>query len=241
MFGQPNPSCPPWLPQAMHKLLQEYTQGHLPWVERFEVCVHMHTCSLTVVSQLFTTPWTIVHQAPLSMKFSWQECWSGLPIPPPELSSQLRDQTRVSCIGRWILYLWVTWEAQKVGSCCQTKSLNSPKLYSPFLNVASLQQTLEFISNVISDCASETVVKVVRQIPSAPYSIFPKISIVGAFLLIQRKQLRNCVPSYFSREGDRRETQSLCVYVGKRGRGRRAVSDNLTIHKAGIWSATASS
>ena len=47
MFGQPNPSCPPWLPQAMHKLLQEYMQGHLPWAEGLEVHVHAHTCSLT--------------------------------------------------------------------------------------------------------------------------------------------------------------------------------------------------
>ena len=29
------------------------------------------------------TPWTIARQAPLSMEFSRQECWSGLPFPPP--------------------------------------------------------------------------------------------------------------------------------------------------------------
>ena len=29
--------------------------------------------------RLFATPWTVVYQAPLSMGFSWQECWSGLP------------------------------------------------------------------------------------------------------------------------------------------------------------------
>ena len=29
------------------------------------------------------TLWTIVHQAPLSVGFSRQECWSGLPCPPP--------------------------------------------------------------------------------------------------------------------------------------------------------------
>ena len=29
------------------------------------------------------TPWTVAHQAPLSMGFSWQEYWSGLPFPPP--------------------------------------------------------------------------------------------------------------------------------------------------------------
>ena len=30
------------------------------------------------------TPWTVAHQAPLSMGFSRQEYWSGLPFPPPE-------------------------------------------------------------------------------------------------------------------------------------------------------------
>ena len=33
--------------------------------------------------QLFVTLWTIAHQAPLSMGFSRQEYWSGLPCPPP--------------------------------------------------------------------------------------------------------------------------------------------------------------
>ena len=30
------------------------------------------------------TPWTVASQAPLSMEFSRQEYWSGLPFPPPE-------------------------------------------------------------------------------------------------------------------------------------------------------------
>ena len=29
------------------------------------------------------TPWTIAHQAPLSMEFARQESWSGLPCPTP--------------------------------------------------------------------------------------------------------------------------------------------------------------
>ena len=32
---------------------------------------------------LFVTPWTVARQAPLSMGFSRQEYWSGLPCPPP--------------------------------------------------------------------------------------------------------------------------------------------------------------
>ena len=33
--------------------------------------------------RLFATPWTVAYQAPLSMRFSRQECWSGLPFPSP--------------------------------------------------------------------------------------------------------------------------------------------------------------
>jgi len=35
------------------------------------------------VLQVFATPWTVAHQTPLSVGFSRQECWSGLPCPPP--------------------------------------------------------------------------------------------------------------------------------------------------------------
>jgi len=33
--------------------------------------------------RLFATLWTVAHQAPLSMGFSRQEYWSGLPLPTP--------------------------------------------------------------------------------------------------------------------------------------------------------------
>ena len=33
--------------------------------------------------RLFATPWTVGCQAPLSMEFSTQEYWSGLPFPTP--------------------------------------------------------------------------------------------------------------------------------------------------------------
>ena len=43
-----------------------------------------HACMLSCFSHvwLFATLWTIAHQAPLSMGFSRQEYWSGLPCPP---------------------------------------------------------------------------------------------------------------------------------------------------------------
>ena len=45
----------------------------------------MYVCVLSHFShvQLFATPWTVARQAPLSMGFSRQEPWSGLPFPSP--------------------------------------------------------------------------------------------------------------------------------------------------------------
>ena len=49
-------------------------------VASLTVCV----LSNSVMSELFATPWTVAHQAPLSLGFSRQECWSELPFPSPE-------------------------------------------------------------------------------------------------------------------------------------------------------------
>ena len=46
-------------------------------------CVYVYACPLSSI-QLFATPWTVAFQAPLSMGFSRQEYWSGLPFPSPE-------------------------------------------------------------------------------------------------------------------------------------------------------------
>ena len=43
----------------------------------------MHACCRFSRVQLFAILWTVALQAPLSMRFSRQEYWSGLPCPPP--------------------------------------------------------------------------------------------------------------------------------------------------------------
>ena len=47
-----------------------------------ETHIHLRACMLSHV-QLYATPRTVAHQAPLSMGFSRQEYWSGLPFPSP--------------------------------------------------------------------------------------------------------------------------------------------------------------
>ena len=55
---------------------------------------HMHGCVLSCFSHvwLFATPWTVAYQAFLSMGFSRQGYWSGLPCPPQEDLSDPRVQ-----------------------------------------------------------------------------------------------------------------------------------------------------
>ena len=59
------------------------------------MCCAILSCFSCV--RLFVTVWTVAHQAPLSMGFSRQEYWSGLPRPPPgTFPSQVLNP--VSCI-----------------------------------------------------------------------------------------------------------------------------------------------
>ena len=48
--------------------------------------------------QCFETLWTVAHQAPLSMGFSRQEYWSGLPCPPPGDLLNRGIEPKASCI-----------------------------------------------------------------------------------------------------------------------------------------------
>ena len=64
--------------------------------------------------QLFATPWTVAHQAPLSMGFSRREYWSGLPfLPPgdlPDPGIQSASLTSPASAGRFFI-TGGTWEA----------------------------------------------------------------------------------------------------------------------------------
>ena len=59
---------------------------------------------------LFATPQTTAHPAPLSMEFSRQESWSGLPFPTPgDLPHPGTESTSLAL--QEILYHCATWEA----------------------------------------------------------------------------------------------------------------------------------
>ena len=60
------------------------------WEAHGFFCYSKHVWVLSCFSRvlLFVTPWTVGHQAPLSMGFSRQEYWSGLPCPASHTSGQ---------------------------------------------------------------------------------------------------------------------------------------------------------
>ena len=76
----------------------------------------MHACMFSHFSHvwLFVTLWSIVHQVHLSVRFSRQEYWSGLPCcPPGDLPGPETKHTSLASPAlRADSLHWATWEAQ---------------------------------------------------------------------------------------------------------------------------------
>ena len=175
----------PFLPYDPLRFEPHWSNGIIISIINGRACMLSHTSCVW----FFVTLWTVAYRNPLSMGFSRQEYWSGLPCPSPgdcpdprikpaslmssalagrffitsttseahlpvscvsaqscltlwdpldcrplgssvlgilqarilewvaisssRESSQPRDQTHISCIGRWILYHWTTLEAME--------------------------------------------------------------------------------------------------------------------------------
>ena len=53
---------------------------------KFDFCEYDGGGLVTKLCPTFATEWTVACQAPLSMGFSRQGCWNGLPLPFPSVS-----------------------------------------------------------------------------------------------------------------------------------------------------------
>ena len=60
--------------------------------------------------QLSATPCTMTHQASLSMGFSRQEYWSGLPFPSPVTKYEVSEMKSLSCV-RLFVTPWSVYQA----------------------------------------------------------------------------------------------------------------------------------
>ena len=72
------------------------------------------------------TPWTVTHQVPLSMKFSRQEHWSGLPLPSWGDLPNPGIEPKLSCIAGRCFTDWCPREALLVQSDLN-KGITEPK------------------------------------------------------------------------------------------------------------------
>ena len=76
----------------------------------------MHVCVLSHV-RLLATPWTVARQPPVSMGFSRQEYWRGLPFPSPSLRTTPKCEiVSLSVIGlaEHLLAFCVFWEQEVI-------------------------------------------------------------------------------------------------------------------------------
>ena len=78
--------------------------------------------------QLFTTPWALAQQAPLSMGILQARILEWVTMRSSRVSSQPRDWTQVSYIAGGFFTIWATREAQtNIG---ESKKKNSEEIWS---------------------------------------------------------------------------------------------------------------
>ena len=95
-LGVVNPPGPqgPWMWRISSPIPDRLNQNpHLTVTSRWDH-TRVFLCLVLSCVQLFATPWTVALQAPLSMRFSRQEYWNGLPCPPPGDLSNPRVKPR---------------------------------------------------------------------------------------------------------------------------------------------------
>ena len=106
--------------------------------------------SYSVMSDSFVTPWTVTCQVPLSMQFSRQEHWSGLPFPLPGDLSNLRiEPTSLMSptLAGGFFTNCTTWEVLK---CI----FNHPMMFKRLQNIPTIEvsyRSFSFFSLLPSD------------------------------------------------------------------------------------------
>ena len=76
-------------------------------------------------ARLLGTPWTAAYQAPPSMGFSRQECWSGVPLPSPYHPGEQDNNKSFLCPKRYFLHLSRLFTIQiPLKKCLGTKAIN---------------------------------------------------------------------------------------------------------------------
>ena len=98
----------------------------------------MRACMLSHFSrvQLSVTPWTMAHQAPLSMGLSRQEHWNGLPFPSSAIKYEVSEGSEVKSLSCVRLFA-TPWTVARQAPLSITSSRSLLKFMSIELVMAS--------------------------------------------------------------------------------------------------------
>ena len=119
---------------SQHKLLQKYRCIYETWV-----CSVAQPCPTLCNPLESSPPVSSVHEIFQARILEW------VAVSSSRRSSQTKDQTCISCIGRWILYLWAIWEDSYVRYLLfYSLSLMSDSLQPLGLPQASLSLTISW-------------------------------------------------------------------------------------------------
>ena len=125
----PLTSISPQLPRLLYQLSHWRHPLALPL--RYGVLLLLLSCFSRV--RLCVTPWTAAYQAPLSMGFSRQEYWSGVPLPSPDTVCNLTNLWASSMSSSHPWYFCdmdlVLWQWMPVKEIIQLLRVSSLPLY----------------------------------------------------------------------------------------------------------------
>ena len=103
--------------------------------------------------QLFVTPWTVARQAPLSLGFSRQEYWRGLPFPSPGHlpypGIKPTFPTSPALAGRFFTTSTI-WEGQSPYTERERAELDPPCLSDVSVGVANTRLILQHVSGLLT-------------------------------------------------------------------------------------------
>ena len=113
-------------------MLCAFRSSQVPYMEEKKVKVKSRSRV-----PLFAIPWTVAYQVPVSMEFSRQEYWSGLPLPSPGDLSSPGIEPRSPTLEADALPPEPTWKRDGDGAGCEQKG-QAPCLMLPAAGTASL-------------------------------------------------------------------------------------------------------
>ena len=176
--------------------------------------------SLFSCVQLFATLWTVARQALLSMGFSMQEYWNGLPCPPPR-DLPIPEIEPVSLMSPALtggfITTTITWEARARPCCCSVTKLRLT-LHSPTdcrTPGSFVPHHLPEFAQVHVQCIGDAIQPSHPLLPSSPSAFDPSQDLVDCISQAGlRSDVLQCCPVGDWKGMGEEASFLLCIFQG---------------------------